>query len=77
MQPVQTILGEYGYYYTGSCRCDGHYTEKFRRAGTTVVIRWRVHKQLFKVSKDNSTHKSWQNIGKLQATLDELATENI
>lgn len=69
-----TILSRFGYIYTGSCRCDGHFTEKYRKPGTSVVIKWRIHKRLFKVNMYNSTYLPWMPISKLENTLNEVAT---
>lgn len=77
MNNVNAILGEYGYIYAGTCRCDGYFTKKYRKPKTTIQIRWRVARQRFKVMEGNSTLHTWRSIGELEKTLNELATQNI
>lgn len=77
MTSPDIILSQFGYIYTGSCHCDGFFTEKYRKPGTGFQIRWRTSKMTFKVKKDGGTLYTWQNIRNLETVLNELATQII
>lgn len=77
MTSPDIILSQFGYIYTGSCRCDGFFTEKYRKPGTGFQIRWRTSKMTFKVKQHGNTYYTWKNISKLENVLDELATQII
>jgi hypothetical protein len=73
----ELILQSFGYIYNGTCRCSGYFTKKYRKQKTNIIIKWRVHKQKFKIMDGQVILKEWDSIMNLQQALNELATKNI
>lgn len=71
------ILQSFGYIYNGTCRCSGYYTKKYRKPKTQILIKWRVHKQKFKLTEGQTILYNWEQISNLEEALNELATKNI
>lgn len=71
MQNTLEILTKHGYLATGTCRCDGYYTHKFRKG--SYEVRWRKSKFTFRVRYRHDSITEWQNISLLENTLNELA----
>lgn len=74
MQNTLEILTHNGFLATGTCRCDGYYTHKFRKG--LYEIRWRKSKFTFRIRHKHDSITEWQNISHLEKTLNELATKD-
>jgi hypothetical protein len=68
--PIAQYLESKGFRPSGSCRCDGYFTLKFRKG--VYEIKWRKAKYTFKIMEQNSTLHNWQPLENLENTLNEL-----
>lgn len=69
------LLAAHGYRYAGNCRCDGYFTDKFRKGN--VEIRVRKTKYVFKVRQHGATLYTFQPLTNLEKVLNELAEKPI
>ena len=74
MQNTLEILTLNGFLASGTCRCDGYYTHKFRKG--LYEVRWRKSKYLFRIRYKNDSVTEWLNISHLEKTLNELVAKN-
>jgi hypothetical protein len=54
---MNEILTQYGFTYTGSCSCDGVYTEKYRNGD--YQVRWRKKQGRFRIKQHGNTIVNW------------------
>lgn len=64
---MKEILNQLGYKFTGTCNCDGYYTEKYKNGD--YKVKWRVKKGTFKVLKFGMNVTGWQSCETLKHTL--------
>lgn len=67
---MKDIFQHYGFTYEGSCHCDGHYSEKYRK--DNYQIRHKVKRKEFKVKKDGRSVTQWIPENKLIETLESI-----
>lgn len=67
---AKDFLIKRGFAPSGTCRCSGYFTEKYKKGNIEVKI--RKAKYTFKITEDHSTLYSWQPLANLETVLNEL-----
>jgi hypothetical protein len=75
MEGYTQLLIRHGFRESGTCRCDGYFTKKYRKRNIEIKI--RVSKYTFKVKEDNSTLYGFQALINLEKVLNELDKKTV
>lgn len=67
------LLHQYGFKYTGSCNCNGIFTEKYKKG--EYLIKWRRKRYTFCVVQNNSKITGWLPLKDMESKLKELTSE--
>lgn len=68
---MKELLSKYGFKSDGTCQCDGHHTEKYKKDEFEVRIRTRSN--LFKIKHGGRSMTQWVPTNKLQESLQNLS----
>lgn len=64
---MKELLTQYGFTFDGTCQCDGHHTEKYKKGNFQVRIRTRSNQ--FKIKHGGHSMTQWVPANKLSESL--------
>lgn len=67
---MHDLAEKYGFKYTGSCYCNGYYTEKFKRGD--YKLRWRKKRHLGMILLYGSSITKWIKISDIDEALSKI-----